>query len=146
MRNVLSLAILLCLSVTLVAQPPAPQVTDHHKKLQREVGVWDGQMKMWMAPDQDPQIVPLVETNTMLTGDLWLLSEFDCGPFQGRGQIGYDTGKEKYVGTWIDKGLGLVIPGFIPSPLGEVVEYTPTWVELAVTAGIFAVMVIVRVP
>jgi molybdopterin-containing oxidoreductase family membrane subunit len=43
-----------------------------------------------------------------------------------------------FVAIWIEKGLGLVIPGFVPSPLGEVVEYTPTWVELMVTAGIWA--------
>ncbi|HSM62286.1 MAG TPA: hypothetical protein VK849_15865, partial [Longimicrobiales bacterium] len=39
---------------------------------------------------------------------------------------------------WMDKGMGLVIPGFIPSPLGEIVEYRPTWVEFSVTAGIWA--------
>jgi Ni/Fe-hydrogenase subunit HybB-like protein len=44
-----------------------------------------------------------------------------------------------FVAIWIEKGLGLVIPGFIPSPLGEIVEYTPTWVELSVTAGVWAV-------
>jgi Ni/Fe-hydrogenase subunit HybB-like protein len=43
-----------------------------------------------------------------------------------------------FVGIWIEKGIGLVIPGFIPSPLGEIVEYTPTWVELCLTAGIWA--------
>lgn len=43
-----------------------------------------------------------------------------------------------FVGIWIEKGMGLVIPGFIPSPLGELVEYSPTWVELAVTAGVWA--------
>jgi Ni/Fe-hydrogenase subunit HybB-like protein len=43
-----------------------------------------------------------------------------------------------FIGIWIEKGLGLVIPGFIPSPLGEIVEYTPTWVELGVTAGVWA--------
>ncbi|HTO73903.1 MAG TPA: hypothetical protein VMJ30_08785, partial [Gemmatimonadales bacterium] len=43
-----------------------------------------------------------------------------------------------FVGIWIEKGIGLVIPGFIPSPLGEIVQYTPTWVELCVTAGIWA--------
>jgi len=43
-----------------------------------------------------------------------------------------------FIGIWIEKGIGLVIPGFIPSPLGEIVEYTPTWVELCVTAGIWA--------
>jgi Ni/Fe-hydrogenase subunit HybB-like protein len=43
-----------------------------------------------------------------------------------------------FVGIWIEKGIGLVIPGFIPSPLGEIVEYTPTWVELGVMFGIWA--------
>jgi molybdopterin-containing oxidoreductase family membrane subunit len=43
-----------------------------------------------------------------------------------------------FVGIWIEKGMGLVIPGFIPTPLGEVFEYTPTAVELAVAAGIWA--------
>ena len=43
-----------------------------------------------------------------------------------------------FVAIWIEKGLGLVIPGFVPSPLGEIVEYVPTWVELSVTAGILA--------
>jgi molybdopterin-containing oxidoreductase family membrane subunit len=43
-----------------------------------------------------------------------------------------------FVSIWVEKGMGLVIPGFIPSPLGEIVEYTPTWIELGVTAGIWA--------
>ncbi len=43
-----------------------------------------------------------------------------------------------FVSIWVEKGLGLVVPGFIPSPLGEIVEYTPSLVELAVTAGIWA--------
>jgi Ni/Fe-hydrogenase subunit HybB-like protein len=43
-----------------------------------------------------------------------------------------------FIAVWIEKGMGLVIPGFVPSPLGEIVEYTPTWVELCITAGIWA--------
>lgn len=43
-----------------------------------------------------------------------------------------------FVGIWIEKGMGLVVPGFIPTPLGEVFEYTPTLHELAVAAGIWA--------
>jgi Ni/Fe-hydrogenase subunit HybB-like protein len=43
-----------------------------------------------------------------------------------------------FVAIWMEKGLGLVIPGFIPSPLGEIVEYMPTWVEICVTFGIWA--------
>jgi molybdopterin-containing oxidoreductase family membrane subunit len=43
-----------------------------------------------------------------------------------------------FVSIWIEKGIGLVIPGFVPSPLGEIVEYVPTLVELGVTAGVWA--------
>ncbi len=42
------------------------------------------------------------------------------------------------VGIWIEKGMGLVVPGFIPSPLGEMVEYTPTVNETLVCLGIWA--------
>ena len=42
------------------------------------------------------------------------------------------------VGIWIEKGMGLVIPGFIPSPLGEIVEYSPTLNETLICFGIWA--------
>ncbi len=42
------------------------------------------------------------------------------------------------VGVWVEKGMGLVIPGFVPSPLGEVVDYTPSFTEFCVSAGIWA--------
>nr|VFJ94293.1 MAG: prokaryotic molybdopterin-containing oxidoreductase family, membrane subunit [Candidatus Kentron sp. H]VFJ94833.1 MAG: prokaryotic molybdopterin-containing oxidoreductase family, membrane subunit [Candidatus Kentron sp. H]VFK01302.1 MAG: prokaryotic molybdopterin-containing oxidoreductase family, membrane subunit [Candidatus Kentron sp. H] len=42
------------------------------------------------------------------------------------------------LGIWMEKGLGLVVPGFIPTPLGEVFEYTPTFIEVAVSTGILA--------
>ena len=42
------------------------------------------------------------------------------------------------VGIWMEKGMGLVIPGFIPSPLGDIVEYVPTLVEIGVCFGIWA--------
>jgi molybdopterin-containing oxidoreductase family membrane subunit len=42
------------------------------------------------------------------------------------------------IGIWIEKGMGLIIPGFIPSTLHEIVEYTPSITEWRVTAGIWA--------
>lgn len=42
------------------------------------------------------------------------------------------------VGIWIEKGMGLVVPAFIPSPLGEIVEYRPTLNETLVCFGIWA--------
>lgn len=42
------------------------------------------------------------------------------------------------VGVWIEKGMGLIIPGFVPTPIGEVFEYNPSLVEVLVSAGIWA--------
>ena len=40
--------------------------------------------------------------------------------------------------VWIEKGLGMVVTGFIPNPLGEVVEYWPTLPEMLISFGIYA--------
>jgi molybdopterin-containing oxidoreductase family membrane subunit len=42
------------------------------------------------------------------------------------------------LGIWIEKGMGLVVPAFIPTPLGEIVEYRPTVNEALVCLGIWA--------
>jgi Ni/Fe-hydrogenase subunit HybB-like protein len=43
-----------------------------------------------------------------------------------------------FLGIWIEKGLGLIVPGLVPSPLGEVVSYSPSWVEISIALGILA--------
>ena len=42
------------------------------------------------------------------------------------------------IGVYIEKGMGLSIPGFVPGTLGEIYEYAPTFIEKAVTIGIWA--------
>jgi molybdopterin-containing oxidoreductase family membrane subunit len=42
------------------------------------------------------------------------------------------------VGIWIEKGMGLIVPAFVPTPLGEIVEYVPTLQEVLVCLGIWA--------
>lgn len=42
------------------------------------------------------------------------------------------------VATWIDKGLGLVIGGFIPNPFDRVVEYWPTKPEVFIALAVWA--------
>jgi len=44
-----------------------------------------------------------------------------------------------FVSLWIEKGLGLVVTGFIPSPLETITEYNPTVTEVAITLGVWAV-------
>jgi molybdopterin-containing oxidoreductase family membrane subunit len=43
-----------------------------------------------------------------------------------------------FLSLWIEKGLGLVVTGFVPSPLERITEYTPTGPEVAITIGIWA--------
>lgn len=41
-------------------------------------------------------------------------------------------------GVWIEKGIGLIVPGFVPSSLHELVEYLPNQLEWKVTLGVWA--------
>jgi molybdopterin-containing oxidoreductase family membrane subunit len=43
-----------------------------------------------------------------------------------------------FIGIWIEKGFGLIIPGFVPSALGQIVEYLPSSNETLVCLGIWA--------
>jgi len=42
------------------------------------------------------------------------------------------------IGIWIEKGMGMVIPGFTPTTLGEMIEYQPSTNETLVCLGIWA--------
>ena len=44
---------------------------------------------------------------------------------------------------WIDKGLDMVIAGFIPSPFNQVTPYSPTLPELLIAAGVYAIGLLV---
>ena len=43
-----------------------------------------------------------------------------------------------FIGVYIEKGMGLVIPGFIPDVLHEIYEYAPTGIEMLLSMGIWA--------
>jgi Ni/Fe-hydrogenase subunit HybB-like protein len=43
-----------------------------------------------------------------------------------------------FISTWIDKGFGLVIGGFIPNPFERVFEYWPTPPEVVISLGVWA--------
>lgn len=43
-----------------------------------------------------------------------------------------------FVGAWIEKGMALIVPGFVPTVLGEFATYTPSLVETLVSGGIWA--------
>jgi molybdopterin-containing oxidoreductase family membrane subunit len=44
-----------------------------------------------------------------------------------------------FIGVYIEKGMGLVFPGFIPGTLGEIYDYFPNALEFLVSLGVWAV-------
>ena len=44
-----------------------------------------------------------------------------------------------FLAIWIDKGLGMVVTGYIPSVLGHIVEYMPTFPELMISMGVYGI-------
>jgi len=44
-----------------------------------------------------------------------------------------------FVSLWIEKGLGLVVTGYIPSPLDQVTEYMPSLPEIMITIGVYGI-------
>ena len=49
------------------------------------------------------------------------------------------TAAAVFVSLWLEKGLGLIVGGFVPSPLGAVTRYVPTVLETAIVGGIWAI-------
>lgn len=43
-----------------------------------------------------------------------------------------------FLSVWLEKGIGLVIGGFIPNPFERITEYAPTLPELLITLGVWA--------
>lgn len=48
-----------------------------------------------------------------------------------------------FLACWLDKGLGLVLGGFVPNSFGQVVEYTPALNEVLVILGVYAIGLLV---
>jgi Ni/Fe-hydrogenase subunit HybB-like protein len=42
------------------------------------------------------------------------------------------------IATWIDKGFGFVVGGFVPNPFERVFEYWPTFPEIMISVGVWA--------
>ena len=43
-----------------------------------------------------------------------------------------------FFSIWIDKGLGMVVAGFVPNPMGAVPSYWPTLPEFTISLGVYA--------
>ncbi len=75
------------------------------ERFKNDVGDWDAEIKTYGDPNAEPEVSKGSEHAHML-GGMWLVSHFKGEmmgmPFEGCGQVGYNAGSKKYVGTWID--------------------------------------------
>jgi len=81
-------------------------------------------------------LVPWIWTAIALNITGTLLFAFD--PTKGNPRYLMVAAASLFAGIWIEKGFGLIIPGFVPSPMGEVVDYTPSSFEIFITLGVLA--------
>lgn len=44
-----------------------------------------------------------------------------------------------FIAAWIDKGVGLVLAGFVPNAFGEVTQYIPTLTEVGIILGVYGI-------
>jgi Ni/Fe-hydrogenase subunit HybB-like protein len=44
-----------------------------------------------------------------------------------------------FIGTYIDKGLGMISGGFVPNPMHHVVEYAPSIPEILISLGVYGI-------
>jgi molybdopterin-containing oxidoreductase family membrane subunit len=44
-----------------------------------------------------------------------------------------------FISIWIEKGMGMVVTGFIPSPLETITEYLPTFPEILISLGVYGI-------
>lgn len=73
-------------------------------------GVWDGKVKMWMAPNAPASESTCVTTITPMMGNRFtkaeVKGEMDFGgqkmPFEGFGIWGYNNTTQKFESTWVD--------------------------------------------
>ncbi|TWU04623.1 DUF1579 domain-containing protein [Stieleria varia] len=91
--------------------PAMPKPTQEHEWLVKFVGEWTTESKATMAPDQPPMQCTGTLTSRKL-GGFWVLNEmkgeWSGDPMTGVQTIGYDEGKQKYVGTWVDSATAFM--------------------------------------
>jgi hypothetical protein len=84
----------------LLAQPPSPKPGPEHELLKKFAGEWDCTVNF------QGKETKATANNRVILGGFWMVEdfkgEFFGAPFEGRGTLGYDPTKKKYVATWID--------------------------------------------
>jgi len=94
--------------------PPMAKPGPEHKWVAARVGTWNVKNRMRMSPDGKWMDMTAVETCTLGCGGFWVFCVYKGDamgmPFEGRGQMGYDQQKKKFISTWSDSmSSGLMV-------------------------------------
>jgi len=95
------------------AQDPAemmqamlPKPGPDHARLKMLEGTWDGEIEMAGMPGAPPTKSKCTEIYRAIADGLWLVHDYEGEmmgmAFQGHGIAGFDPGKKKIVGAWVD--------------------------------------------
>jgi len=90
---------------------PIPRPGPEHKMLAKSAGKWNAKVKSWFGPGEPKESQGVLKREVIFKG-LYVhesfTGDFSGMKFQGRGVLGYDTNKKKYVMAWIDNfGTGI---------------------------------------
>lgn len=96
---------------------------------------------LFFGLDGHDALVPWIWTAISLNILGTLLFAFD--PSKGNPKYLMVAAISLFTGIWIEKGFGLIVPGFVPSPIGEVVDYVASTMEILITLGILATGILV---
>jgi Ni/Fe-hydrogenase subunit HybB-like protein len=96
----------------------------------------DGARYLYLGLEGRRELVPWSWTSVgLVVGAAALLSLHGV---RRRASLLYVACAMLFVGVLIEKSIGTIIPGFVPEPWGKIPRYVPTWVELTVSAGLWA--------
>ena len=102
---------LLLLPISAQEMPEMPKPVKEHEWLAQLAGEWESTMKCTAEPGKPPVEGKSSETARMV-GGFWVVSEAKGdvmgGAFTGILTLGYDPGKKKFVGTWVDSMTGIL--------------------------------------
>ena len=92
---------------------------------------------LFFGIDGHSKLVPWMWTSVVLS-IISLVMLLNPGTRKNERTLGFACAAV-FIALWIDKGLGLVVTGFIPNPLGVVVEYWPTFPEVMIAIGVYGI-------
>jgi len=79
---------------------------ENHHMLAKMAGEWSFTTKWWASPDSSPRESTGTSTFTVVHGGRFVQQHMQATvlgqPYEGRGLVGYDNNKSKYVSVWTD--------------------------------------------